>query len=166
MGSLDWAETQGEEATGCCSVGRGSTGSRCSLSLEFLRPGDLVNLEDAALPCELLGSSLDLSRSFSLTISVDFLRTNPAASRAVVARCMILTLPERAFLLSFSLSLRLPPGVDGCERVDECSPVMVEADGESKGERVLGVVGGVLGLTVVGVAGRNASWGADCAEGM
>jgi len=79
---------------------------------------------------------------------------------------MILTLPERAFLLSFSLSLRLPPGVDGCERADEYSPVMVEVDGESKGERVPGVVGGVLGLTVVGVAGRSASWGADCAEGM
>jgi len=43
---------------------------------------------------------------------------------------------------------------------------MVEADGESKGERVLGVVGGVLGLAVVGVAGRSASWGADFAEGM
>ena len=43
---------------------------------------------------------------------------------------------------------------------------MVEADRESKGERVLDIVGRVLGLTVVGVAERNASWGADYVEGM
>ena len=122
--------------------------------------------EDAVLPCELLGLSLDLSYSFSLTILVDFLCTNLAALRAVIACCMILILPERAFLLSFSLSLRLPSGVDGCKQVDECSPIMVEADGESKGKQVLGVVSRVLGLTVVGIAKRNVSWDADCMEDM
>ena len=68
--------------------------------------------------------------------------------------------------MSFSLSLRLLSWIDGCKQVDECSSIMVEADRESKGERVLDIVGRVLGLTVVGVAERNASWGADYVEGM
>jgi len=89
--------------------------------------GDFVSLEEP-LPCELLGSSplvaffsnsLDFSLSFSgcsLTPSLDFFLTMPAASKAVVALCMILTLPDlflpsrRAFV---SFSFRLPDGVPG-----------------------------------------------------
>ena len=155
------ANTHGEPICGS-SPGGGVTRSlsfaltlSLSLSLSFaFVGGDLVNLNEPPLPCELLGSSplfpaillsisfdrslslslsLSLSRSLSfssLTSSVLFFLTNPAASNAVVARCIILTLPERAFRpllplppishpFSFSFSFsrsrsrKLPAGVDG-----------------------------------------------------
>lgn len=68
--------------------------------------------------------------------------------------------------MSFSLSRRLPPGVEGWEREEEISPVADEEEGESIGDLVGEVrLGGVLALIVVGVAGTNASCGADLAKG-
>ena len=158
--SLGSANTHGEPIWGT-SPGGGVTASSLSFSLSLSLSlslsfafvgGDLVNLDEPPLPCELLGSSplfppvllsisfdlslsfslslsLSLSRSFSsLTTSVLFFLTSPAASNAVVARCIILTLPERAFRpllplppvsqpFSFSFSRsrsrKLPAGVDG-----------------------------------------------------
>lgn len=143
----------------------------------------MVSFDDPPLPCDDRGSSplaprrsrsisldFSLSRSFSfsfssLTASVDFFLTNPAASSAVVARCMMLTLPARGLRLPFeppelgSRSLRLPLGVDGCERPE--SPVIVDVEGDSKGERGVGdtLRGGVDGLGIVGVGGTSANLG-------
>ena len=139
----------------------------------------MVNFDDPPLPCDDRGSSplaprrsrsvsfdFSLSRSFSsLTASADFFRTNPAASNAVVARCMMLTLPARGLRPPFeplelgSRSFRLPLGVDGCERPE--SPVIVDVEGDSRGERGVGdaLRGGVAGLANVGVGGTSANLG-------
>jgi hypothetical protein len=53
--------------------------------------------------------------SFSLTASAERFRTRPAASKAVVALCIILTLPERGFPDLLSLLLVLPAGVVGVD---------------------------------------------------
>lgn len=77
----------------------------------------------------------------------------------------MLTLPDLAFRPldpeSFSLSLKLPPGVEGCERDEVTSPVKVEEDGDSIGDLVGDTGrGGVIGLTNVGVGGTKANRGA------
>lgn len=133
---------------------------------------DLLSFEEP-LPWESLGSStlpicvsisFDFSRSRP-TASDDFFLTNPAASSAVVARCMMLTLPDLAFRPldpdSLSLSFKLPTGVEGCERNEIISPVKIEEDGDNIGDLVedLGR-GGVTGLTDVGVGGTKANCGA------
>lgn len=156
---FDSAKTHGElmEARCCLSMG-GVVAPLCGL-----RGGDFVNF-DEPLPCELrdssplrvlLSSSLDRSLSLSsLTASLDFFLTRPAASRAVVARCIMLTLPERGLRFLDSRSLTEVAGVTGCERM-ELSAV---DEGESRGVFVgVGGRGGVEGLTEVGVGGTKVS---------
>lgn len=181
--SLFSASTHGEPTCPLCpwSLGGGVVGT--GWSFVGFKGGDLVSFEEP-LPWEDLGSSplptrlsasLDFSRSrsrsrsrslsfSSLTASDDFFLTNPAASRAVVARCMMLTLPDLAFRPldtdSFSLSFKLPPGVEGCER-NEASPVRVEEEGDNIGDLVGDTGrGGVVGLMNVGVGGMKVSCGA------
>ena len=77
----------------------------------------------------------------------------------------MLTLPDLAFRPldpeSFSLSFKLPPGVDGCERNEVISPVKIEEDGDNIGDLVGDTGrGGVTGLTNVGVAGTKVNFGA------
>jgi hypothetical protein len=167
--------THGDPTCVCWLSDGGVDGAVVAALLLFPCPWpDFVSLDDE-LPYELLGSSplailsLSLSRSFSSrTPSDDFFRTKPAASNAVVALCMMLTLPDRT-LPSLSrpfphtpsaLSRKLPDGVDGCERDEDPAAVGV-GDGDKcvcVGERELG---GVTGGEKVGVAGTSASWGAD-----
>lgn len=138
-------------------------------SFTAFKGGDFANLFD---PPETRGwlsgfFSLSLS-SLSLTASADFLRTSPAASSAVVARCMMLTLPARFFRpldpwlsLSLSLSLTLPLGVDGFERI-AASRMLVDGVGDSVPLSGDLARGGVVDrrCAAVGVAGMNCSSGA------
>lgn len=140
--------------------------------------GDFVSLEGPPpLPCELLDSSptellvdlgpLSASFSFSfsfsfvltlsfsrcsLTASEDFFLTRPAASKAVVALCIMLTLPD-LFARPFPV---LPEGVVGFE------VALADEDGVRSGVLPPGdiaLVGGVLGRLVgaVGVGGTTPS---------
>ena len=144
--------------------GVGVVGSPLSLGLR----GGLFRSLPEELPCEPRDSSAPAGRlsPLSRTPSADFLRTSPAASRAVVARCMMLTLPERAFRpfdpWSLSLSFMLLPGVDGPERM-EISAIDGVGDKSALGDFARG---GVLGRAVeaaIGVAGMSCSSGADTA---
>ena len=119
------------------------------------------------LPCELLVSSphpcfLSFSLCFSFsrssrTASADFFLTKPAASKAVVARCIILTLPALVFRF-LDVSLEELPGVEGKDFVKSA-----EDDGDNTGRDLAGRCGvvGVAKVGTVGVAGMNASSGAE-----
>ena len=65
--------------------------------------------------------------------------------------------PDDSF--SLSLSLKLPTGVEGCERN---SPVKIEEDGDNIGDLEDDTGrGGVTGLTDVGVGGTKVNCGAE-----
>lgn len=157
------AMTQGEPERD--DEGRTSrlVGGVAGTSLIGFRGGDRSPLEPRPSPLP-----PRLSPVFSLssrTTSADFLRTRPAASNAVVARCMMLTLPDRPLRPLDPLSLRLPLGVPGCDLPTDSVGV---ADGGDKsgplGDVALGGVTVRFVLGAVGVAGINWSSGADCAD--
>lgn len=139
-----------------------------------LTGGDFVNFADPLLPCEERGSSPEIFFSWSfvfsrssLTPSADFFLTRPAAPSAVVARCIILILPDRTFpslfcfrgSLSFpSVPLVLPLGVDGFDRPEDSAVV---GDGDKKGDFARGGVQGLGMALAVGVGGTTANSGAS-----
>lgn len=179
--------TQGDPMVGCGWWRSSEGGGVAVLSRTARIGGDLVSFE-VPLPYELrdssplngfLSKSLEFCLSFSLsfsfsfsrsnwslTASLDFFRTRPAASRAVVARCMILTLPLRLLPsrrpLEPSFSLKLLTGLF----VSSPLPRIVEVvDGARPpvGDALRGgvVIRGSLTLETIGVGGTNASSGAD-----
>ena len=136
--------TQGDMAiTGLESEDRGGVPGS---SLVGFSGGDRSSLLE--LPCEDRGSSplpdrFSSGSLLSFTTSADRFRTRPAASKAVAARCMMLTLPDRLprpFDPSFSFIL--PLGVEGCDRFESIGVLL---PGESRGFVGDIALGGVSG---------------------
>lgn len=166
------AMTHGEPAREDSEFASKLAGGVLGPSFKGLSEGDfrsLIEPEDRVSSPLVTRLSLCLSLSLSLSLSsrtpsADFFLTRPAASRAVVARCMMLTLPDRPLrLLDPSLSFMLPLGVLGWD--------LLASDGVADVGDSIGFVGdtargGVMVrivLGAVGVAGINASSGAECA---
>ncbi len=129
VADLDIGITQGEASSDSIASCSGVEG--ICVSLTGREGGDFCKRAGPLLCEEPLRESVELEarlssfRSFSsLTASVDFLRTSPAASRAVVARCMMLTLPDLGFPLFFPFDPE-PLGVEGDDLDDDSIEVGV-----------------------------------------